>query len=154
MLKIIDAKLKFRQALIERKETKYIVLHHAEAACCTVQDIHFWHLSNGWAGIGYQYFIRKDGSIYRGRPEWAVGSHCKGSNYCSIGICVEGNYDDSNRKIRCDRTMPAAQYNSLVALIKDIKARHKGIQIKGHGELLPTKCPGRFYPLAKLKNIK
>nr|WP_243240285.1 N-acetylmuramoyl-L-alanine amidase [[Clostridium] hylemonae] len=84
-----------------RSATKLIILHHAEASNCTVQDIHRWHKNNGWAGIGYHFLVRKDGSIYRGRPEWAVGAHASGSNSDSIGICFEGAY--------MTETMPAAR---------------------------------------------
>ena len=39
--------------------------------------------------IGYQYYIRKDGTVYPGRHEDEVGAHCKGWNSRSIGICYE-----------------------------------------------------------------
>ena len=61
-----------------------IILHHAEASSCTVYDIHNWHIKNGWTGIGYHYFIRKDGNIYKGRPENAIGAHCINNNSSSI----------------------------------------------------------------------
>ena len=73
-----------------------LFLHHAESKSCTADDIHRWHLANGWAGIGYHFFVRKDGSIYRGRPENDIGSHAKGSNSDSIGICFEGSIYDRN----------------------------------------------------------
>ena len=104
---IIDVGLKFNSMTYGNKPNK-LVLHHAEASKCTVQDIHSWHLANGWAGIGYHYFVRKDGSIYKGRPDNAVGSHCQGSNTGSLGICFEGNY--------MKETMPTAQYNAGIKL--------------------------------------
>ena len=78
--------------LSTRKSTTRIILHHAESSNCTADDIHQWHLNRGWIGIGYNFFVRKDGSIYRGRPENAVGSHASGANSNSIGICAEGRY--------------------------------------------------------------
>jgi hypothetical protein len=48
----------------------------------SAEQIHGWHLGNGWAGIGYHYVIRKDGTIERGRPEWAIGSHAYGFESC------------------------------------------------------------------------
>ena len=146
-MKIIDSKLKFRSNLVKRSETTTIVLHHAEARKASVQDIHSWHLANGWAGIGYHYYVRKDGTVYQGRPEWALGSHCKGSNFCSIGICCEGDYE------KYDKTMPTKQYNALVGLINDIKSRYTGATVKGHGELYPTACPGKYYPLDTIKKL-
>ena len=78
-MNIIDVGLKFKSLSYGNKPNK-LVLHHAEASKCSVQDIHYWHLNNGWSGIGYHYFIRKDGSIYKGRPDGAIGAHCQGSN--------------------------------------------------------------------------
>ena len=99
-MNIIETNLKFG-ALSMRKSTKRAILHHAEASKCTAEDIHHWHLQNGWSGAGYHFLVRKDGSIYRLRPENAVGSHAKGSNSDSIGICFEGSY--------MTETMPQAQ---------------------------------------------
>lgn len=146
-MKIIDSKLKFRGQLVRRTSTSCIVLHHAEARRATVQDIHSWHLANGWCGIGYHYYVRKDGTIYQGRPEWTLGSHCKGSNYNSIGICVEGDYE------KYDTSMPDKQYNAILWLIEDIESRHGKLQIKAHSELYPTACPGKYYPLERVKKL-
>ena len=123
-----------------------LVLHHAEASKCTVQDIHSWHLNNGWAGIGYHYFIRKDGSVYKGRPDGAIGSHCQGSNTGSLGICFEGNY--------MKETIPTAQYNAGIDLIKYLRGKYGNLTIYGHKELLATECPGSKFPLADFKNLK
>lgn len=146
-MNIVNPKLKFRGQLVKRSQTTTIVLHHAEARKATVQDIHAWHLANGWAGIGYHYYIRKDGTIYQVRPEWALGSHCKGSNYNSIGVCCEGDYE------KLDINMPPKQYNALIGLINDIESRNGKLQIKGHDELYPTQCPGKYYPLARIKKL-
>lgn len=50
---IVDVGLKFRN-LTPREITDTIVLHHAAHTNCTVEDIHKWHLDQGWAGIGYR----------------------------------------------------------------------------------------------------
>ena len=102
-MNIIETNLKFG-ALSTRKSTKRAILHHPEASKCTAEDIHRWHLRNGWSGAGYHFLVRKDGHIYRLRPEWAVGSHAKNNNSDSIGICFEGNY--------MTETMPQAQINA------------------------------------------
>ena len=52
--------------LAQRAYTDYIVLHHAEASTCTAEQVDQWHKENGWSGIGYHFFVRKDGRIYRG----------------------------------------------------------------------------------------
>ena len=143
-MKIIETKWAWKSGLSTRPKTSYIVLHHAAAVTCTVQQVDDWHKGNGWTGIGYHYFIRKDGSIYRGRPEWAVGAHASGKNNESIGVCVEGNYS-------VEKTMPQAQKNALKELLTDIKGRYPNAGIKGHKEVGATGCPGDYYPLEEMK---
>ena len=84
-----------------RKSTGRIILHHADAKNCSAEDIHRWHLNNGWSGAGYHFLVRKDGKVYRLRPEDKVGAHAYGANYNSLGICFEGNYMEED--------MPEAQ---------------------------------------------
>ena len=71
-MNIIETNFNWNGGFTQRSSTSQIILHHADAITCTVEDIHRWHLNNGWTGIGYHYFVKKDGSIYRGRPENVV----------------------------------------------------------------------------------
>lgn len=146
MVNIIETKLLFNGGFVNRTSTKQIILHHAEASNCTVEDINRWHLNNGWTGIGYHYFVRKNGTIYRGRPENAIGAHAVGANTNSIGICAEGRYNVE--------TMPEAQKNAIKELIADIKSRYGNLAVKGHKEVSNTSCPGKNYPLEELKSTK
>jgi N-acetyl-anhydromuramyl-L-alanine amidase AmpD len=141
---VIDVGLQFRSNLQERNQTDYLVLHHAEATSATVQDIHQWHLENGWAGIGYHYYIRKDGSIYRGRPRNTIGSHCLGHNYNSIGICAEGNY--------MNEYMPDAQKQAIIALCQELLTIYPNVEVVGHRDLMSTSCPGTNYPFVEIKS--
>ena len=68
-MQIIDMTYAWAGTLARRSATRRIILHHAAAVTCTAQQIHQWHLANGWSGIGYHFFVRKDGSVYRGRPQ-------------------------------------------------------------------------------------
>lgn len=145
-MNIIESNLKWNGNLTYGNLPVMIVLHQAEASTCTIEDIHMWHLSNGWTGCGYHYFVRKDGKIYRGRPEVAVGAHCPGVNDKSIGICAEGSY--------MTETMPDLQKNAIVELCKDIINRYGIKQIYGHKELYNTNCPGTNYPLDDIKNLR
>ena len=73
-MEILEQTYTWAAPLTRRSVTRRIILHHAAAVTCTAQQIHQWHLANGWAGIGYHFFVRKDGRIYRGRPEDTVGA--------------------------------------------------------------------------------
>lgn len=144
-MKIIEPKWRWNGTPGERSATKYIVLHHAESSSCTAQQIDEWHKANGWSGIGYHFFVRKNGEIYRGRPINAIGAHVQGKNNESIGICAEGSYTKE--------TMPQIQKKTIAELIKYLKDNYyPNARIVGHGEIGDSNCPGVNYPLAELKN--
>lgn len=139
-MNIINKGLKFNGKLSVRKKTTRVILHHAVASV-PVETIHNWHLGRGWCGIGYNFYVRKDGSVYQGRGWDAVGAHCAGYNSTSVGICFEGDYET-------EADMPAAQYNAGVELIRMALARYPAItEICGHNAHGATACPGRHFPL-------
>lgn len=143
-MEIIDVGLQFNGNHSSMKEVEGIVLHNSGVTVLqSVETIHNYHKSKGWAGIGYQYYVRKDGSIYKGRPEDMSGAHCPGVNSTSIGICAEGNFNEE--------TMSEAQKQAIIELIKDIKTRHNIKWIKGHRDILSTSCPGANFPLEEIK---
>ena len=143
-LQIIEPDYVWNGALQARTQTKYIILHHAAASGLTAQDIHIYHRdTNGWVGIGYNYYVRKDGSVYRGRPENCVGAHTYGYNDVSIGVCFEGNFETD--------TMGEAQYLAGIALLRDILSRYPGLEIKRHKDFDATACPGANFPYLSMK---
>lgn len=144
-MKIIESNLNFNQ-LQNRKSTELIILHHAEHSTCSVVDIHKWHkYANGWSGIGYHFFITKDGQIYKGRPEMSIGAQCKGFNSNSIGICVQGNY--------MIETVPKVQLEALKILCEFLINKYSIKFIKLHRELNNTSCPGINFPTSLIKSI-
>lgn len=138
-MKITEHTFSFNSALSKRKNTTEIVLHHAAVKNCSVDDIHSWHLGNGWAGIGYHFFIRKDGSVHRGRPIEYVGAHAYGANTASIGICFEGNFEIEK--------MSTAQKNAGAELVTYIKSLYPSIKkVSKHMDHNATACPGKNFP--------
>lgn len=142
-MEIIETNLDF-DYMSERNSTERTILHHAEASECTVEDIHRWHKNNGWAGIGYHFFVKKDGTIYRGRPEEYVGAHAYGSNYNSIGICAEGRY--------MEEEMPEEQKQAIIELVRYLEDKYGIDTIQGHREVCATSCPGDNYPFEEIVN--
>ena len=140
-MNIIETNLKFG-AMTNRKTTSRIILHHAEASHCTAADIHRWHLNNGWAGAGYHFLVRKDGSIYKLRPENKVGSHAKGANSNSIGICFEGAY--------MTETMPDEQKEAGKELVAYLKEKYGISKVQRHSDVYPTSCPGTNFPFDEI----
>ncbi|MBZ9635570.1 peptidoglycan recognition family protein [Clostridium sp. FP1] len=145
-MNIIETSFKWNGNLTYNNVPKMIVLHHLEAKSAEVTDIHSWHIGNGWTGIGYHYYVKKDGRIFRGRPEKAQGSHCPGANRCSIAICAEGDF--------MTETMNNVQKQTIVNLCKDICKRYEFKDIKGHKDVpYSTDCPGINYPLSEIKKL-
>ncbi|WP_099191009.1 N-acetylmuramoyl-L-alanine amidase [Tepidibacter mesophilus] len=142
-MNIIDTNLEFRKLNYINKPNN-IILHHAAHSNCSVYDVHRWHKDDrGWSGIGYHFFITKEGLIYRGRPEKAIGAHCLNHNSNTIGICTQGNYTKEN--------MPVGQEKSLIELCIYLCTKYGIKTINGHRELNLTDCPGIYYPLKKIK---
>lgn len=145
-MEIIDTELKFNSNYSPMKTIEGIVLHHSGVKVLqSVETIHNYHKNKGWAGIGYHFYVRKDGSVYRGRPENMAGAHCPGVNSISLGICAEGDFEQE--------IMNDVQKNAIVELIKDIKPRYNIKWIKGHREILSTDCPGTNYPLQEIIDL-
>ncbi|BAL82850.1 putative phage N-acetylmuramoyl-L-alanine amidase [Selenomonas ruminantium subsp. lactilytica TAM6421] len=136
---IVETNLDF-SSLSKRSCTDMIVIHHTGSPDmdASAEQIHGWHLNNGWAGIGYHYVIRKNGTIERGRPEWAVGSHAYGENDHTIGVHLSGDF--------LHVAPTDEQIEKCAMLIASLSAAY-GIPIDrehvvGHGELMATDCPG------------
>ncbi|MGL4992298.1 MAG: N-acetylmuramoyl-L-alanine amidase [Sarcina sp.] len=148
-VEIIETNLKWNGELDLTNNPKTLVLHHIEASrpgqTIPVTDVHQWHLANGWTGIGYHFYITKTGKIYRGRPENAIGAHAKQFNKDSVAIAVEGKYGIEN--------MPSIQRGAVEKLGGYLRGKYNIDNIKGHGELIPTSCPGGKYPLKEIKSV-
>lgn len=140
---IQDANLNFGY-VGKRNITEYIILHHS-AGSGNIEAVHNYHKGLGWAGIGYNFYIRRDGSVWKGRGIDAIGTHTKGNyNYRSIGICAEGNFQNEK--------MSEAQKKSLIELVAYIWAKYPNVKIIGHRDADATACPGANFPMAEIIN--
>ena len=128
-------------ALENRFVTDCIVIHHigntnADVSAATV---HEWHLHNGWAGIGYHFLIRKDGTIEEGRPMGTVGAHVYGENRHTVGVNIVGNFEDA--------VPTEAQKHSAAHLIAALCTVYQldpiwGVTVKGHRPLSLCRAAG------------
>lgn len=137
-MNIVDMDYNWKGQLKPRTKTDFIVLHHAAAKSCTVTDVHLWHLGNGWAGIGYHYFVSKKGEVFRGRPEAVVGAHVQGYNEASIGICFEGDFEKEE--------ISPEQEKAGIKLLQLLTKRYSKAKIVRHKDLMSTSCPGKNFP--------
>lgn len=137
---IKDTELSFGE-LSNRMATDQIVIHHTGNPYdddLSAEEIHASHKARGWAGIGYHYVIRKDGTVEAGRPHWTVGAHAYKENYHTIGIHVCGNFELAKPT--------GAQIESLAMLLANLCTDY-GLPIDedhvvGHRDLMATACPG------------
>lgn len=137
-MRVVELDHKWGGALRKRQATKEIIIHHAASVGdVDAATVHRWHLANGWAGIGYHYLIRMDGSVERGRPEDVVGAHAKGHNDDSLGVCLAGNIDLKPPTV--------AQMVALVELIWNIRSRYGELSLLKHSDVSSTACPGRLF---------
>ena len=146
-MNIIDVGLKFKSNHTLRSGSPNgFVLHHAAASSASVETVHQWHLNKGWAGIGYHFYVRKDGKVYRGRPENWVGSHTVGHNSTKLGICAEGNFETEK--------MPETQKNAIIELLNYLRGKYGNLKVYRHKDLDSTACPGKNYPFNEIVNGK
>lgn len=140
---IIETNLSFK-SMSNRNCTTRIILHHAAAKSCTAEQIHQWHLNNGWSGAGYHFLVRKDGSIYRLRPENKIGAHASGSNYDSLGVCFEGDF--------MSETMGELQRKAGAELVSYLKSKYGISKVQRHKDVGATDCPGVNFPFNEIAN--
>ena len=106
----------------------------------TVEDLEASHRARGFSGIGYHFYITKDGVIYPCRPENKIGAHARHYNAHSIGVCYEGGLDENGHP--ADTRTPA-QKDSLKTLLKSLILSYPDARILGPRDLpyVRKECP-------------
>ena len=115
----------------------HIIIHCSatrEDRSLTVAELEENHRCRGFRGIGYHYYIRKDGTVINTRALELVGAHAKGHNAHSIGICYEGGLDCRGRP--ADTRTPA-QRATLRQLVGQLQEKFSGCRVCGHRDLSP-----------------
>lgn len=128
---------------IEMRKINKLIVHCSatpEGRDVKTETIKDWHINgNHWKDIGYHYVIELDGSIHKGRDESIIGAHCSGQNANSIGICYVGGVAKDGKTPKDTRT--EAQKQSLIKLLKELKAKYPNATIHGHREFAAKACP-------------
>lgn len=132
-----------------------IIIHHTATAndpddpTAAVRAIYYFHaVTRGWGDIGYNFLVDWQGRVYEGRfggPN-VVGGHALQYNYGSLGVALLGNFETA--------VPPEESLDALVRLI-ETRAPHVDVttaadfidlvavpNLCGHGDVLPTSCPG------------
>lgn len=142
-MSVITPKYEWVDKLEDGNVPSKIFIHHS-AKDMSVEDVHRMHIENGWAGIGYHYYISKDGKIYKGRDENIIGAHIKEKNENTIGICLEGNFEEEY--------LLGKQESSLLELMTYIKLKYEITDVLGHRDEGETMCPGENIKISGIEN--
>ena len=100
----------------------------------TEHDLDVCHRRRGFNGVGYHFYIRKNGDIKSTRPLERIGAHARGFNSESIGICYEGGLDSEGHP---KDTRTPWQKHSLRVLILTLLRDYPGCRVCGHRDLSP-----------------
>lgn len=112
-----------------------IVIHCSatrEDSIFSEYDLDLCHRRRGFKGIGYHFYIRKNGDIKTTRPIERIGAHTRGYNSNSIGICYEGGLDCHGRP---KDTRTEWQKHSMRVLIRTLFLDFPNCKLHGHRDL-------------------
>lgn len=114
---------------------EYIVIHHTgvcyAGAPCNVAEYH--SNNNGWTcGVGYHYYVMRDGSIVKLHRDSDLTAHAVGYNTKGIAVCFDGLKPTEK------------QLEAMARITEDIMLKYniKPLNIIGHGSVNATECPG------------
>ena len=129
---------------MNRRTTNWIVIHCSATRAIQdvgAADIRKWHRAQGWSDIGYAFVIRRSGKIETGRPVDAIGSHVKGHNADSVGVCLVGGLNNDTYKPENNYT--PQQWEGLIRLLKTLTAKYPKAKVRGHRDFpnVQKSCP-------------
>jgi N-acetylmuramoyl-L-alanine amidase len=115
------------------RSIKWLVLHCSDSNRVVhdnIEAIRRFHLEAGWDDVGYNYFIRNNGTIEVGRPLIQVPAHAVGYNKISVGICLHGTTVFSQEQFKsCARL--CLNYLDLLSLPLTAVVPHSYLDRKG-----------------------
>lgn len=126
---------------VRRSKIRRIVIHHWDdpARKPSLPGVVSW-LTSTRSRVSAHYVV-SERQVYRLVPESVVAWHAAGGNQDSIGI-------------ECDPRQQDETYETVAALIREIRARHGDIPLVRHRDVKGsyTSCPGT-YDLARLDRL-
>lgn len=126
------------------RRIQYIVVHcSATRASVPFTEVQLLqcHLQRGFKGIGYHFYVTKDGVLHHTRPMSEIGAHALGFNLHSLAICYEGGLDESGKP---SDTRTSSQRETLRNALEWLKQLYPEAKIVGHYQLsanIHKACP-------------
>ena len=129
---------------MNRKRTNWLVLHCS--ATRAIQDVGLrevtqWHRAQGWYGCGYHFIIRRSGKLETGRALESIGTHVKGHNTDSVGICLVGGLN--NATFKPENNYTPQQWDTLRKLLTGLLKKYPKAKVLGHRDFagVAKACP-------------
>ena len=136
------------------RSIKEIIIHCSatrEGQDISVDTIRKWHVEGrGWSDIGYHFYIDINGEIKKVIDIAKIGAHCSGHNRNSIGLCYCGGVEEDGKTPKDTRT--ETQKQSLLAVLRTLKAMYPEAIIYSHNEFANKACPS-FNATEEYKNL-
>lgn len=110
--------------MLEADNIRYLVVHCSDTPDdepITAKEIHAMHLGFGWHGVGYHRVINRNGLVEQGRPDYWIGAHVYGHNEISLGVCLIGRTDFTDK-----------QFDSLESILREWTHKHPQAEVVGH----------------------
>ena len=140
---------------------EHIIVHHSAQNlsgvdfALVVRAIYDYHTgTNGWDDIGYNLLVSPDGEVYEGRGLTKQGAHYCGKNAGTLGVCMLGNYSESEvtrasyAALRNVNAFLSCAYSILPnALTFHAPSGKTLLGIEGHRSGCATICPGEHVNL-------
>jgi hypothetical protein len=122
---------------------KRIVIHCSATTASqnyTFEQLEKDHRLRGFRECGYNYYIRKDGTVFEGREIGAELAHAAGYNRNAIAICFEGGLNESRK---AEDTRTKEQKEALKIMVDFFHLLFPGAEIVGHRDLpnVNKDCP-------------
>lgn len=124
------------------EKDNFLVHYHggkpaAQRGVMVPRNVEVIHLANGWSGVGYNFLVDMDGTVYEGRGWDGVGSQCPGFNRSGVGVYVA---------VGGDQVPTQAALRSVRALRDELVGLRGGAGVRemGHKDGVATSCPGTF----------
>lgn len=123
-----------------------IIVHHSafDHDADQLMQINKWHqdrdfpLSQRGYFVGYHFVINHEGQITQTRELDEIGAHCRGFNFESIGVCMEGDFTSHAP------SMPQTMALGKLLVMLCNRLHIDGADIHPHRNFGQTSCYGDF----------
>lgn len=96
------------------------------------------HKKNGWSGVGYNTFFKRDGTRQSGRPLEQIGAHTLSFNHNSIGVCYAGGMGE---KGGVEDNITVDQWFAIMDDFRAAQEVYPNILMAGHNQFNAKACP-------------